>query len=146
MDSLSSEAFRGTGEKIDDEFGARTGRARRLGWLDLVIVKYAVTVNGYTDLAVCKIDKLDELAEIQICVGYKLDGKEITHMPSTRELYGVKPVYVKLKGWGKRTSGIRTFEQLPKNAKAYLEFIEKYTGVRVTYVGVGPDRDNTIVR
>lgn len=142
MPEEESTIFRGTGEKADDEFGARTGRARRLGWLDLPVIKYSATVNGFTELAVCKIDKLDTFDEIKVCVGYKLNGKLIDYMPSTRDLFKVECVYETLKGWKSDTTKIRNIKDLPDEAKAYIKLIEEYTGVDVKYVGVGPEREN----
>ena len=141
-----AEGFRGTGEKIDDEFGARTGRARRLGWLDLPIVKYAAIVNGFTSLAICKIDKLDEYDEIKVCYAYKLNGKIIDYMPTSRELYKVEPVYRTFKGWKTDTSKIRDYNSLPYETKEYLNFIEENVKVPIKYIGVGPSRDDIIVR
>ena len=138
--------FRGKGDKIDDEFGARTGRARRLGWLDLPIVKYAAIVNGFTSIAICKIDKLDEYDEIKVCYAYKLNGKIIDYMPTSRELYKVEPVYATLKGWKTNTSKIRRYEELPVEAKQYIEFIEKTVNVPIKYIGVGPAREDLIVK
>ena len=135
-------AFRGSGEKVDDEFGARTGRARRLGWLDLPVVRYGAQVNGYTDIAVCKIDKLDSFDTIKVCVGYTLDGKEIDYIPTTKDMYRVKPIYKQVDGWKCDTTKIRKIEDLPQNAKNYLKLIQEFTDVKVTYVGVGPDRDS----
>lgn len=146
METELADGFRGKGDQIDDEFGARTGRARRLGWLDLPIVKYAATINGFTALAVCKIDKLDTYKEIKVCVGYKLDGKEIDYMPSARDLYKVEPVYVTMEGWLQSTKGVRKYEDLPENAQKYISLIEEYTGVKVKYIGVGPARDEIIVK
>lgn len=146
MGSEESTAFRGDGTAVDDEFGARTGRARRLGWLDLPIVKYAATVNGFTEIAICKIDKLDTFAEIKVCVGYRLDGKEIDYMPNARELYRVEPIYKTVKGWNSDTSKIRSYDALPVETKQYLELIEEFTGVKVKYIGVGPKRDDIIVK
>jgi adenylosuccinate synthase len=145
MPDAEATIFRGTGEKADDEFGARTGRARRLGWSDLVVVKYAAMINGFTDLAVCKIDKLDNFPEIKVCVAYKLDGKEIDYMPSTRDLDRVECVYKTLPGWMCDTTGIRKIADLPENAKAYLKLIEEVSGVPVKYVGVGPNRENLAI-
>ncbi len=146
MNDEMSDGFRGTGNQIDDEFGARTGRARRLGWLDLPIVRFAATVNGFTSIAVCKVDKLDTYEKIKVCVGYKLDGKEIDYMPSATDLYRVEPVYKVMDGWKTSTKGIRSYENLPENAKKYIELIEDYTGVKVKYIGVGPARDEIIVK
>ena len=146
MNDEMSDGFRGTGNQIDDEFGARTGRARRLGWLDLPIVRFAATVNGFTSIAVCKVDKLDTYEKIKVCVGYKLDGKEIDYMPSATDLNRVEPVYKVMDGWKTSTKGIRSYENLPENAKKYIELIEDYTGVKVKYIGVGPARDEIIVK
>jgi len=146
MGKAESEGFRGDGSRVDDEFGARTGRARRLGWLDLPVLKYTSAINGFTELAVCKIDKLDIYDKIQICTSYKLDGKVIDYMPSVRELYKVEPVYITVDGWLCDTSKIRDYKQLPKNAKKYLEIIEQHIGVQVKYIGVGPMREEIIVR
>lgn len=146
MEDGEAGVFRGTGKEIDDEFGARTGRARRLGWLDLPIIRYAAMVNGFTSLAVCKIDKLDACDEIKVCVAYKLDGKEIDYMPSSTELYRVEPVYVTMKGWKASTRNIRAYEDLPENAKKYIELIENISGTKVKYIGVGPARDELIVK
>lgn len=146
MDGAEADGFRGSGENIDDEFGARTGRARRLGWLDLPIVKFAATVNGFTSIAVCKIDKLDTYDEIKVCVKYKLDGKEINYMPTARELGKVEPVYVTMPGWKEETRNIRSFQDLPENAKKYIALIEEVSGVRVKYIGIGPARDEIIVK
>lgn len=146
MNGEQADGFRGNGEHIDDEFGARTGRARRLGWLDLPVVKFAATINGFTSIAVCKIDKLDTYKEIKVCVAYKLNGKEIDYMPNGRELYKVEPVYVTVPGWESDTTGIRDYDKLPENAKKYIELIEEVTGVHVKYIGIGPARDELIVR
>ena len=146
MDDEQSDGFRGTGNQIDDEFGARTGRARRLGWLDLPIVKFAATVNGFTSIAVCKIDKLDTYEKIKVCTGYKLNGELIDYMPSATDLYKVKPVYEEMEGWLTSTREIRDYDALPVNAKKYIELIEKHAGVPVKYIGVGPAHDEIIVR
>lgn len=146
MDNELSSGFRGDGSKIDDEFGARTGRARRLGWLDLPVLKYTATINGFTELAVCKIDKLDIYDKIKICTAYKLDGKVIDYMPPVRELYKVEPVYITVDGWLCDTTKVRAYDDLPENAKKYLEIIQDNVGVKVKYIGVGPMREEIIVR
>lgn len=146
MEDEQSDGFRGTGNQIDDEFGARTGRARRLGWLDLPIVKFAATVNGFTSIAVCKIDKLDTYEKIKVCTGYKLNGKLIDYMPSATDLYKVEPVYEEMDGWLTSTREIRDYDALPANAQKYIELIEKHAGVPVKYIGVGPAHDEIIVR
>ncbi|KAI4453521.1 adenylosuccinate synthetase [Holotrichia oblita] len=98
-----ADILRGTGENIDDEFGATTGRARRIGWLDLPVVKYAHEINGFTEVVINKIDKLDALDKIKVCTAYKLDGKVIDYMPSSRELYKVEPVFIEVDGWKTNT-------------------------------------------
>lgn len=145
MPDDEATVFRGTGEKADDEFGARTGRARRLGWLDLPVVKYAATVNGFTEIALTKIDKLDTFDEIKVCTGYRLDGELIDYMPSTRDLYRVECVYKTFVGWKSDTTKIRAINELPDDAKAYIKFIEDFTGIPVKYVGIGPERDQLAI-
>ncbi len=146
MGKDAADGFRGDGNKVDDEFGARTGRARRLGWLDLPVVKYAATINGFTAMAVCKIDKLDTYKEIEVCTGYMLNGKEIKGMPNSRDLYKVEPIYKTMKGWLTDTSKVRNYEDLPQEAKDYIELIENYTGVPIKYIGVGPAREDIIIK
>ena len=125
---------------MDDEFGARTGRSRRLGWFDAPVVKYTNLINGFDELALCKIDKLDDLPEIKICVGYKLDGELLDHYPNTDQLERVEPVYKVMPGWMEDTTGIRKIEDLPENAKNYIKTIEDLTDTKICYVGVGPGR------
>lgn len=139
------DLIRGTGDKPDDEFGARTGRSRRLGWLDIPVLKYTNLINGFDTLALCKIDKLDNLPEIKICVAYELDGEVIDYFPNTEELERVKPVYKTLPGWMCSTKEIRRIEDLPENAKKYIKTIEELVGTTVGYVGVGPDREELAV-
>lgn len=146
MGDKEAGVFRGDGKSVDDEFGARTGRARRLGWLDLPIVKFAATINGFTSIAICKIDKLDKCEEIKVCTAYKLNGKVIDYMPTSRDLYKVEPVYETVKGWNTDTTAIRSYDELPKEAKNYIELIEKVVGVKVKYIGVGPAREDIIVK
>ncbi|HEY8419456.1 MAG TPA: adenylosuccinate synthase [Clostridia bacterium] len=145
MSDEEAATLRGSGENIDDEFGARTGRARRIGWLDLMVLKYAVQVNGLTSIALNKVDKLDSLKEIKVCVGYELDGKVLEYMPNSRDLYRVKPIYKALKGWNQSTRGCKRIQDLPKEAKDFLKFIEDSTGVPIKYVGMGPDRKDIIL-
>lgn len=145
MEEGDAAAIRGTGEFVDDEYGARTGRARRLGWLDLPVVRHAHMINGFMELALCKLDKLDNLPEIMVCIGYALDGAEITHMPNARELERVKPIYKVLPGWMRSTRGIRRIADLPANALEYVRFIETAVGAPVKLVGVGPARDEIAI-
>jgi adenylosuccinate synthase len=145
MDEISSSSFRGTGEFIDDEFGARTGRARRIGWLDIPILQYGTYINGYTSLAMCKLDKLDTLDEIKICVGYQLNNEMISYMPNTKELEKVSPIYITLKGWKQKTTHIRRIKDLPIEAQEYIKTIEHYIGIPIQFVGVGPSREQLAI-
>ncbi|MEG0377336.1 MAG: adenylosuccinate synthase [Eubacterium sp.] len=139
------DLLRGSGESPDDEFGARTGRSRRLGWLDIPVLKYTHLINGFDTLALCKIDKLDKLPEIKICVAYELNGEIIDYFPNTDELECVKPVYKTLPGWMCSTEKIRKIDDLPENAKNYIKTIEELVGTQIGYVGVGPDRKELAV-
>jgi len=139
------DLLRGTGENPDDEFGARTGRSRRLGWMDIPMLKYTSMINGFDALALCKIDKLDTLPEIKMCTAYELDGEIIDYYPNTDELERVKPIYKTIPGWLTSTENIRKIEDLPENAKQYIKTIEEITGTPVEYVGVGPNREELAV-
>ncbi|MEG1431799.1 MULTISPECIES: adenylosuccinate synthase [Eubacterium] len=138
--------IRGDGSKADDEFGARTGRSRRLGWLDIPILKYTTLINGFDTIALCKIDKLDDLDEIKVGVGYELDGKVLDRFPNTDELFRVKPIYETLPGWKTSTRDIRKIAELPENAQNYIRFIEERVGAPIDFVGVGPDREELATR
>ena len=127
------------------EYGVTTGRSRRCGWLDLVILKTTTRVCGLTSLVVTKIDTLAGLDKIQMCVGYELDGKVIDYFPASLEdLARCKPVYEEFEGWGEEVADARSYEELPENAKTYLRRIEEFTGTKVSIVGVGPKRNQTI--
>lgn len=128
------------------EFGVTTGRARRCGWLDLVILKTSARVSGLTDLVVTKIDTLAGLDKIKICTGYKFDGEVIDYFPASLEILAkCEPVYEEFDGWGEEVADARTYEELPENAKIYLKKIEDFTGVPVSIVSLGPKREQTIV-
>src|SRR5665213_996205 len=115
-----------------NEFGAVTGRPRRCGWFDVPLLKYTAMVNGLDTLLITKLDVLDHLAEIPVCTGYKLNGQKITEMPATyRQIEAIEPVYVKHPGWKTPTRGITRFDDLPENARTYLQHLEKLTGVEV---------------
>ena len=130
-----------------NEFGTTTGRPRRTGWFDAVIVKFAVRTSGLTSIVVNKIDTLSDLGNIKICVGYKKEGKIIDEFPpSLEELALCEPVYEELPGWEGDISGCKTFDELPENAKNYIKRIEKLIGCRVSMVGVGPGRTQNLVR
>jgi len=129
------------------EVAATTGRIRRVGWLDLEIVKTAVAIGGVTELCVTKLDILSGLDELQVCVGYKVDGKDVGYMDV--DAYGldkVKLVYQTVKGWKEDISKARSFGELPVNAQNYIKMIEEAAGVPVKWIGVGPERDATIRR
>jgi adenylosuccinate synthase len=128
------------------EFGAVTGRPRRCGWLDIPLLRYSNQVNGAEWLVITKLDVLDTLAEIPICVGYEIDGKTTDEIPADVDgLEKIKPIYTTLKGWQQSTEGITDFEKLPKAAKDYLRFQEQESGARIGMVSTGPDRDQTMV-
>ena len=129
------------------EYGVTTGRKRRCGWYDAVVVNYAARVNGLTDLAITKLDVLGCLDEIKVCVAYECDGKRYTTVPEHQSVfYHAKPVYETLPGWKCDISGVRNFYQLPREAKDYIDFLEQLAGVRVSIITVGPDREQTINR
>jgi adenylosuccinate synthase len=131
---------------VGGEYGATTGRPRRCGWLDGVVLRYAVRVNGLWGIALTKLDVLSGLKTLQICNGYELDGERISELPGDYEDLGrVKPVYESLPGWEEKLAGVRTFEELPANARRYVRRVEEITGVPVTHVSVGADRGETIV-
>ena len=133
--------------KQGGEFGVTTGRSRRTGWFDAVIARYATRVNGITDYFLTKLDVLSGLESIPICVGYDVDGERVEDMPMTQTgVHHAVPVYEEMPGWWEDLSDCRTFEDLPANARAYIERIEELSGARVSAIGVGPGRDQTIVR
>lgn len=145
-----TELFDDTGKeiaRIGVEFGATTGRPRRCGWLDLVALKYAVIINGVTEIALTKADVLDTFKEIKLCTDYELDGKVINTFPSNPfVLQNVKPVYKTFKGWNKSFNESSKFEDLPLEFKEYVEFIENYVGVKIKYISTGPARKDIIIK
>lgn len=141
------ELFDATGDRIREighEYGAVTGRNRRCGWLDLVALKYAVTINGVTQLVMMKSDVLDEFPTIKVCTAYKKHGQTFTTMPY--DLNGCEAVYEELSGWQTDLTAITDEKQFPQTLKDYIRFVEDYVGVPITIVSVGPDREATIVR
>ncbi|WP_297635606.1 adenylosuccinate synthase [uncultured Clostridium sp.] len=127
------------------EYGVTTGRSRRCGWLDLVILKTTVRVSGLTSLAVTKIDTLAGLDKIKVCVGYEFNGEVIDYFPASLEdLAECKPVYEEFDGWDDSVADARSYEELPENAKKYLQRIEEFTDTRISIVSVGPKRDQTM--
>lgn len=128
------------------EYGTTTGRPRRCGWLDLVILKYASRISGLTDIAITKLDTLSGIDKLKVCVGYELDGKVIDYFPASLEdVARCKPVYEEFDGWDDSVQKASSFDELHPNAKIYLRRIEEYTGVRISIVSVGPGRNQTIV-
>ncbi|HUQ59248.1 adenylosuccinate synthase, partial [Lentzea sp.] len=133
--------------KQGGEFGVTTGRSRRTGWFDAVIARYASRVNGITDYFLTKLDVLSGLEKVPVCVAYEVDGRRVDEMPMTQtDVHHAVPVYEELPGWFEDISHCRTFDELPANAKAYVEHLESIIGARVSAIGVGPGRDQTIVR
>ena len=128
-----------------NEYGAVTGRPRRCGWLDLPLLRYAGMINGISWLVVTKLDVLDELAEIPVCVGYKINGKVTAEIPAHASGYdAIECVYQTMPGWRSSTQGITSMEKLPKAAREYLNFLEKESGTRVGMISTGPGREQTI--
>ncbi|MBR4917781.1 MAG: adenylosuccinate synthase [Bacteroidales bacterium] len=143
-----TELFDATGEQLrkqGNEYGATTGRPRRCGWLDLVALKYALMINGVTDIALTKADVMDNFETINICTAYKVNGELTSRMPTETDAV-IEPVYTPLKGWMQDISTCKTYEELPQTFKDYIRFIEEETHVKVSIVSVGPDRDATIFR
>jgi adenylosuccinate synthase len=134
-----------TGEtlrKIGNEFGSTTGRARRCGWLDLPALKYAIMINGVTELTMMKADVMDSFDTIKVCTHYKINGKDTDVLPFDVIDADITPVYVDMKGW---KQNITSASNLPEELLNYISFIEKETGVPISIVSVGPDRKQTIV-
>jgi adenylosuccinate synthase len=133
--------------EIGKEYGATTGRPRRCGWFDMVIGRYAARVNGLTGLAITKLDVLDSMKTIQICVGYQYKGKNIIEFPAdVPSLENCEPIYESLPGWQRSTSDVTHYEELPENARIYLEYLEKQIGVPIKMISVGPMRKKTIFK
>ncbi|GKU11968.1 unnamed protein product [Fusarium langsethiae] len=134
-------------QEIGREWGTSTGRRRRCGWLDLVVVKYSASINYYSALNLTKLDVLDTFETIKIAIAYKVDGEELDHYPADLDLLErAEVVYHEMPGWQKPTTGAKTFYDLPKQAREYVEYIEKFIGVKVKWIGTGPDREAMIAR
>ncbi len=145
LDETEAEELRKRGGD-KGEYGATTGRPRRMGWYDCVASRYGVRLQGATDVALTVLDVLGYLDEIPVCTGYEIDGKVTKDFPVTRLLKDAKPVYEVLPGWKCSISGIKKYEELPENCRKYVEFIEKELGVPVTMVSNGPGREDIIYR
>lgn len=147
---LPTEQLNESGEKLQSigrEWGVTTSRRRRCGWLDLVIVKFSTAVNHYTAMNLTKLDILDDFPEIQVATAYKLDGRALESFPADLQTLARAEVqYTTLPGWQKPTTGAKNYYDLPKNARAYVEFIEEFLGVKIKYIGTGPARDDMIGR
>lgn len=128
------------------EFGATTGRPRRMGWFDCVATKYGCRIQGTTDVAFTVVDVLGYLDKIPVCVGYEIDGEVTTDFPTTRKLEKAKPVFEVLDGWKSDIRGIKKYEDLPENCKKYIDFVEKHIGFPITMVSNGPKREDIIYR
>jgi len=130
-----------------NEVGTTTGRTRRCGWLDLVILRYAARVNGLTQLVINKLDTLSSLKSLKVCTAYELDGKVTTDFPADlADLERARPIYKEFKGWDEDLTQLTDYNKLPKAVKDYIEFIEKEVGVRVSMVGVGQGRNQNLIR
>jgi adenylosuccinate synthase len=147
---LPTELTGAIGDRLREtgkEFGAVTGRPRRCGWYDAVAVRYAVRVNGLDALALTKLDVLDGLPELQVCTAYRCNGSILTEMPGdTAQLAACEPVYETLPGWSSPTQGKKRYQDLPKDARAYVARLEEITGVPAAIVSTGSGRDETILR
>ena len=132
--------------KVGNEFGSVTGRKRRCGWLDLVALKYAIQINGVTQLMMMKGDVLSGFDTLKVCTAYNYKGEVIHHLPYNIEEENVTPIYTEFKGWQADLTGMTTYEALPIELKDYIEFIEREVEVPIKIVSVGPDRKQTITR
>lgn len=144
-----TELFDDDGEKlrsIGGEVGVTTGRARRCGWYDALIARYAVRVNGLTDFFLTKLDVLTGWEQIPVCVAYEIDGKRVDELPASQsDFHHAKPIYEYLPGWSEEIRHAKSMDQLPANARAYVKYLEEISGAPISAVGVGPERDETIV-
>lgn len=144
-----TELFDKDGEtmgRVGNEFGATTGRPRRCGWLDLVALKYAVRVNGVTELMMMKGDVLSGFKKLKVCTAYNYKGETISHLPYNIEAENVTPIYTEMKGWSQDLTKMSKAEQIPETLNEYISFLEKELEVPIKIVSVGPDRTQTILR
>ena len=131
---------------IGKEFGTVTSRKRRCGWFDGVLVRQTIKVSGINGIALTKLDVLDELEEIKMCVAYELDGKQVDYLPAAvDDQLKVKPIYKSFKGWKSSTKKIKNFEKLPENAKIYIKELEKFIETKVSSISTSPERNDTIL-
>ena len=128
------------------EFGTVTARKRRCGWFDGVLVRQTIKISGITGIALTKLDVLDELEEIKMCIGYELDGKKLDYLPATSEdQFNIKPIYQTFPGWKSSTQGIRNIEELPEKAKKYIHALEDFIGCKGSSISTSPEREDTIL-
>src|SRR5699024_1288522 len=144
-----TELFDETGQKMAEkgnEFGAVTQRPRRCGWLDLVALKYAIRINGVTQLCMMKGDVLSEFETLKICTAYEVNGEEIDHFPFSVDSDVVKPVYKEFKGWDEDLTELTDVSEFPESFADYINFIEEFVQVPIKLISVGPDRKQTILK
>ncbi|MDR1112362.1 MAG: adenylosuccinate synthase [Bacteroidales bacterium] len=143
-----TELFDEIGDQLrrqGNEFGATTGRPRRCGWLDLVALKYAVMINGVTEIVLTKADVMSNFDTINICTAYKINGKTVKRMPTETDVK-IEPVFTSFKGWKEDICAVRRYDELPEALKSYIQFIEQEVNTKISIVSVGPDREATIIR
>ena len=128
------------------EFGTVTSRKRRCGWFDGVLVRQTIKISGINGIALTKLDVLDDLNEVKMCIAYELKGKKIDYLPAAVEdQLQVKPIYKSFKGWKSKTNGIKSFEELPENAKKYVTEMEKFIETKISSISTSPERKDTIL-
>lgn len=146
LNDATGDRLRGTGENPWDEYGTTTGRPRRCGWFDGVILKYAARVNGFTELVLTKLDILSGFESLNVAVGYEIDGKRTEDLPSSvAEMERATPIYETLRGWTEDIMDCRTWDDLPKTAQDYVQFIADMIGVPISFISVGPERSQIIL-
>jgi adenylosuccinate synthase len=132
--------------KRGNEYGSVTKRPRRCGWFDAVATRYAAELNGFNSVALTKLDVLDALDEIKVCIGYEINGERVDTFPAvSQDLRLIKPIYETLEGWKSETLGVTDIEKLPKKAREYVEFLSNSIGVEIGLISTGPERDQTII-
>jgi len=144
-----TEDFGPLGEKLGEvghEFGTTTGRARRCGWVDLVALKYVFDMNGYTSIALTKLDVLNTFETIKVCTGYKYESQKIEFPSDASVLEKIEPEYIEIEGWNSDITGVDSFDKLPVKAKEYVQYIEKALNTKVSIISIGPGREETIIR
>jgi adenylosuccinate synthase len=145
---MPTELTEKTGEYLQNrggEFGATTGRPRRCGWFDCVVARHAKRINGLTEIAITKLDVLDEFETIKVCEAYSYHGKKITEFPEQTDMLAeCEPVFTELPGWKEDTSNITSYSDMPERAKQYISCLEEAVGCPATLIGVGPKRSQTL--